>query len=81
MQRFAAAAVVGAALLLSEAEACTYSERPLQVLTANDALTIPVQGKNGMMECATAASAFGMLAASISALCLLSLLDVCAWFT
>lgn len=71
MQSFVAFAVVGAVLLLTGTAACTFKERAGQVLVANEGLTIPVQGKDAKMECATTASAFGMLAASISTFFLL----------
>lgn len=62
-----ASAVVGAVLLLPSTAACTFQERARQVMGANAGLTTPVQGdlEDAKLECATIASAFGMLAASI----------------
>ena len=49
------------------ARACTFAEREGQVLVALDALTFPIQGEDAKTQCASTASAFGMLGAAVSA--------------
>ena len=53
--------------LVSCVLACTFDERDGQVLVALDALTFPIQGEDAKTQCASTASAFGMLGAAISA--------------